>query len=87
MEALWCEKNTRVAVKFVKKDHIPNHGYFHGPKFPGLRRIKEAEMLRVLDHPCIVKLLDTFEDDIYVYIVSIIFPLSSYSILIHHIHR
>lgn len=59
----------KVAVKFVRKDGMPEHGYFKGLRFTGLTRFKEAETLKVLDHPCIVKLLDVFEDDVFAYFV------------------
>ena len=65
-------ENSRPSTAICNR--IPSHGYYYGSKFTGKYRYKEAEMLRILDHPCIAKLFDVFEDDIFVYIVrSILF--------------
>jgi serine/threonine protein kinase len=47
------ENSHKVAVKVVNKEKA------------GVKRLGEAEFLLKLDHPNIIKLFDTFEDDTY----------------------
>lgn len=57
------KKNTEMlyAIKTIKKSFLDNHS---------MKSItREVEILRKVDHPNIVKYLETYEDDMYIYIV------------------
>ena len=56
-----------VAVKFIEKSKVPSWGWSNDPE---LGRVPtEAVLLKLLDHPGIIKFLDLFQDRIYFYLV------------------
>ncbi|PWN21576.1 kinase-like protein [Microstroma glucosiphilum] len=56
-----------VAVKFIWKNKVPSHGWVRDPTM-GVIPL-EAFVLRVVDHPCVVKFIDLFDDDEFFYLV------------------
>lgn len=56
-----------VAVKFIWKEKVPSHGWVRDPSL-GVIPL-EAFVLRVVDHPCVVKFIDLFDDDEFFYLV------------------
>lgn len=56
-----------VAVKFIWKNKVPSHGWVRDPTF-GVIPL-EAFVLRVVDHPCVVKFIDLFDDESFFYLV------------------
>ncbi|CAO1616969.1 unnamed protein product [Sympodiomycopsis kandeliae] len=56
-----------VAVKFIWKSKVPTHGWVRDPNL-GVIPL-EAFVLRVVDHPCVVKFIDLFDDDEFFYLV------------------
>lgn len=56
-----------VAVKFIWKDKVPTHGWVRDPNL-GVIPL-EAFVLRVVDHPCVVKFIDLFDDEEFFYLV------------------
>ena len=67
-----------VAVKFIEKAKVPSWGWSNDPE---LGRVPtEAILLKLLDHPGIIKFLDLFQDRIYFYLVRRVSILLSASI-------
>ncbi|CAO1613757.1 unnamed protein product [Parajaminaea phylloscopi] len=56
-----------VAVKFIWKDKVPSHGWVQDPAL-GVIPL-EAFVLRVVDHPCVVKFVELFDDEEFFYLV------------------
>lgn len=56
-----------VAVKFIWKTKVPTHGWVRDPKL-GVIPL-EAFVLRVVDHPSVVKFIDLFDDEDFFYLV------------------
>lgn len=56
-----------LAVKFIWKDKVPSHGWVRDPVL-GVIPL-EAFVLRVVDHPCVVKFIELFDDDAFFYLV------------------
>lgn len=56
-----------VAVKFIWKSKVPTHGWVRDPTL-GVIPL-EAFVLRVVDHPCVVKFIDLFDDEEFFYLV------------------
>ncbi|SPO37181.1 related to serine/threonine-protein kinase [Pseudozyma flocculosa] len=56
-----------VAVKFIFKEKVPAHGWVRDPKLGVIPM--EAFVLKVVDHPGVVKFIDLFDDDLYFYLV------------------
>jgi Protein kinase domain len=64
-----------VAVKFIEKGKVPAWGWSHDPE---LGRVPtEAVLLKLLDHPGIIKSLDFFQDRVYFYLVCTIHVVSA----------
>ena len=60
-----------VAVKFLEYSKIPRSGWLCRDVFPSLMDgLKETHILSRVDHPGIVTLIETFTDNLYIYIVS-----------------
>lgn len=59
--------NKEVAVKFIVKDKVPQYGWSFDPHMG--RIPTEVLLLTVLNHPCIAKCLDLYEDHVYYYLV------------------
>lgn len=72
--------NKEVAVKFIVKDKVPEHGWSQDPNFG--RIPTEVLLLTIVDHPCIAKCLDLYEDNIYYYLASCFLP-PAYHLLTH----
>uniref|UniRef100_V5ES36 Protein kinase n=2 Tax=Kalmanozyma brasiliensis (strain GHG001) TaxID=1365824 RepID=V5ES36_KALBG len=56
-----------VAVKFIFKDKVPAHGWVRDPKLGVIPM--EAFVLKVVDHPGVVKFIDLFDDRNFFYLV------------------
>lgn len=56
-----------VAVKFIWKDKVPSHGWVRDPVL-GVIPL-EAFVLRVVDHPCVVKFVELYDDEEFFYLV------------------
>ncbi|PWN97381.1 kinase-like protein [Tilletiopsis washingtonensis] len=56
-----------VAVKFIWKDKVPTHGWVRDPTLGVVPM--EAFVLKVVDHPGVVKFVDLFDDDEFFYLV------------------
>ncbi|GAC72335.1 signal transduction serine/threonine kinase [Moesziomyces antarcticus T-34] len=56
-----------VAVKFIFKDKVPAHGWVRDPKLGVIPM--EAFVLKVVDHPGVVKFIDLFNDRNFFYLV------------------
>ncbi|KAJ1020142.1 hypothetical protein NDA16_004422 [Ustilago loliicola] len=56
-----------VAVKFIFKDKVPAHGWVRDPKLGVIPM--EAFVLKVVDHPGVVKYIDLFDDRNFFYLV------------------
>ncbi|KAN0060049.1 hypothetical protein ACQY0O_008022 [Thecaphora frezii] len=56
-----------VAVKFIFKEKVPAHGWVRDPKMGVIPM--EAFVLKVVDHPGVVKFIDLFDDELYFYLV------------------
>lgn len=56
-----------VAVKFIWKEKVPSHGWVRDPSL-GVIPL-EAFVLRVVDHPCVVKFIELFDDEEFFYLV------------------
>ena len=56
-----------VAVKFIFKDKVPAHGWVRDPKLGVIPM--EAFVLKVVDHPGVVKFIDLFDDKQFFYLV------------------
>ncbi|KAI0342941.1 kinase-like protein [Trametopsis cervina] len=69
MSARHRETGDRVAVKFVKKDHVPHNGWAElqdGRWVP-----REVMVAYTIDHPNVIKCgNDLFDDDTYLYIIQ-----------------
>jgi len=62
-----------VAVKFIEKSKVPSWGWSNDPE---LGRVPtEAVLLKLLDHPGIIKFLDLFQDRIYFYLVCSVYVI------------
>jgi Protein kinase domain len=63
--------NAEVAVKFIIKAKVPEHAWMEDKS---MNRVPtEALLLGLLDHRNIVKCVDIFEDDLYFYLVTLLF--------------
>lgn len=82
--------NKTVAVKFIFRDKVPNHGWVnsrHWGDAPGLMQREdgsrivpmEAYVLRNVRHEGVVAYVDLFEDDTYFYLVSLVSRFSNYT--------
>ncbi|KAJ9478652.1 putative protein kinase [Pseudozyma hubeiensis] len=56
-----------VAVKFIFKNKVPAHGWVRDPKLGVIPM--EAFVLKVVDHPGVVKFIDLFDDHKFFYLV------------------
>ncbi|CDU23000.1 related to serine/threonine-protein kinase [Sporisorium scitamineum] len=56
-----------VAVKFIFKNKVPAHGWVRDPKLGVIPM--EAFVLKVVDHPGVVKFIDLFDDRKFFYLV------------------
>ncbi|SNX83648.1 related to serine/threonine-protein kinase [Melanopsichium pennsylvanicum] len=56
-----------VAVKFIFKDKVPAHGWVRDPKLGVIPM--EAFVLKVVEHPGVVKFIDLFNDRNFFYLV------------------
>ncbi|PWN46347.1 kinase-like protein [Ceraceosorus guamensis] len=56
-----------VAVKFIFKDKVPNHGWVRDPSLGVIPM--EAFVLKVVKHPGVVRFVDLFDDDAYFYLI------------------
>lgn len=56
-----------VAVKFIFKKKVPAHGWVRDPKLGVIPM--EAFVLKVVDHPGVVKFIDLFDDHQFFYLV------------------
>ncbi|CCF51669.1 uncharacterized protein UHO2_00118 [Ustilago hordei] len=56
-----------VAVKFIFKDKVPAHGWVRDPKLGVIPM--EVFVLKVVDHPGVVKFIDLFDDRNFFYLV------------------
>ncbi|PWN27590.1 Pkinase-domain-containing protein, partial [Jaminaea rosea] len=61
------EDSLPVAVKFIWKTKVPSHGWVRDPTL-GVIPL-EAFVLRVVDHPCVVKFHELFDDEEFFYLV------------------
>lgn len=59
MKAVNKETQTVRAVKIINKEKIPNHQQFK----------IELQIMRQLDHPNVIKLIEVYEDKKYIYFV------------------
>lgn len=59
-----------VAVKFIEKGKVPSWGWSYDPEMG--RVPTEAVLLKLLNHPGIIKFLDFFQDRVYFYLVCAI---------------
>lgn len=56
-----------VAVKFIIKDKVPEHGWIEDELLGRLP--SEVVLLRSINHEGVVEFIDLFEDDVYFYLV------------------
>ncbi|KAI0346066.1 Pkinase-domain-containing protein [Trametopsis cervina] len=69
MSARHRETGDRVAVKFIKKDHVPDDGW--AELEDGRWAPREVMIARAINHPNVVKCgNDLFDDDMYLYIIQ-----------------
>lgn len=60
--------NHVVAVKFIEKRKIPTWGWYDDPELGHIPL--EVALLRMIDHPGVIKFIELFEDSTYFYFVS-----------------
>ncbi|KLO19509.1 kinase-like protein [Schizopora paradoxa] len=68
-----CDRLTGVvvAVKFLEYGKVPSSGWLCRDIYPSLMdRLKETHVLSRCEHPGIVTLVETFSDNLYIYIVQ-----------------
>ncbi|PWN90840.1 kinase-like protein [Acaromyces ingoldii] len=56
-----------VAVKFIWKNKVPTHGWVRDQDLGVIPM--EAFVLKAVDHPCVVKFVDLFDDDEFFYLI------------------